>query len=48
MDGSQVVVEQIDVAAGDLQRARAVAKDALEAEHVAARKRCEALVMRSV
>lgn len=36
MDGPQVVVEEIDVAAGDLEGSRAVAQDALEAEQVAA------------
>ena len=36
MDGSQILVEQIDVAARDLDGARAVPEDALEAEDVAA------------
>lgn len=36
MDGAQVVVVEVEVAAGDLQRARRMAEDALQAEHVAA------------
>ena len=36
MDGSKVIVEQVDVSACDLNRARAVPQDALEAEHVPA------------
>jgi hypothetical protein len=34
VDGPEVVVEEIEVAAGDLERGRTVAKDALEAEDV--------------
>ena len=36
VDLPQVVVEEVDVPAGDLERRRAVAEDALQAEHVAA------------
>ena len=36
VDLAQVIVEEIDVAAGDLERRRAVAEDALQAEHVTA------------
>ena len=36
MHGSKILVKQIDVAARDLDRSRAVAEDALEAEDVAA------------
>ena len=36
MDSTEVVVEELDVAAGDLDRSRAVAENALEAKDVAA------------